>query len=243
MSEFNSVSIIVGAGIALFGTIITNYFNLKMTKLREEKSSERLIIELDKKNELKIRSFEHNVSMNNREFMPTITRSILIVVNQLFDCTEKLVLNYPGTTYTGTHPSFIFSNTIDKLITGFPNSIEEIVELSNSWYQAHKTFSNVIVENTIFLSNDILSDLNNFEIGCKNIRDYFYGRYSGIEDRQQFELEREEYNDQVRNFSFVEKDGITTPAHSVLKIYDELVESRNNLTTHINEYLKRKTDF
>lgn len=241
MSGFNSV--IAGAGIALFGTVITNYFTLKMTKLREEKSSERLTIELDKKNELEIRTLEHNISMNNREFMLTATRSVLIVVNQLFDCTENLVFNYPGTMYAGTHPSFIFSNTIDKLITGFPNSIEEIVELSNSWYQVHKKFSNVIVENTIFLSSDLLSELKNFEIECKNIRDYFYGRYSGIEDRQQLELERAEYNDQVRNFCFVEKDGITIPANSVLKIYDELAESKYNLTNHINEYLKQKTDF
>ena len=35
MSEFNSVSVIAGAGIALFGTIITNYFNLKICKGEE----------------------------------------------------------------------------------------------------------------------------------------------------------------------------------------------------------------
>lgn len=241
MSDF--YGIIAGAVIALIGTVVTNYFSMKKTRLQEEKNSERLLEELKTRKDLEIKTFEHNLVMNNREHIPNATRDILIAINELFDCTEELVLNYPGTAYTGAQPSFIFSNTIDNLVTGFPNSREEIIELSKYWYHSHKKLNNVLVENSMFLSGDIISDIKNYEEHCRNVRDYFYARYSGIENEEEFRVKKNKYQEQVDEYAFVRKDGIASPTHSVLNSYNIIKKNKSILVNKINDYQKQKTDF
>ncbi|WP_339099757.1 hypothetical protein [Candidatus Enterococcus lemimoniae] len=241
MSEF--YGIIAGAVIALIGTIVTNYFTIKKVKLQEEKNSERLFEKLKVKTDLEIKTFEHNILINNREHIPNATRVTLVAINELFDCTEELVLNYPGTCYTGAQPSFIFNSTIDNLITGFPNSREELIQLSNKWYYSHKNFTNVVVENSMYLSGSILSDIWEFEHDCKNIRDYFYARYSGIESDEEFSSKKSEYQEQVDKYTFIQKDGVASPTHSVLNNYNIIKKSKSILVNKINNYQKQKTDF
>ena len=45
--------------------------------------------------EIELKTFEHNIVMNNREHIPNAARDIVVEINQLFDSTEELVFNYP----------------------------------------------------------------------------------------------------------------------------------------------------
>ena len=42
--------------------------------------------------EIELKTFEHNIVMNNREHIPNAARDIVVEINQLFDSTEELVL-------------------------------------------------------------------------------------------------------------------------------------------------------
>ncbi|EIN1665943.1 hypothetical protein LOJ90_003007, partial [Enterococcus faecalis] len=208
MSE--SVGIILGAVIALFGTIVTNYFTMKKTRLQEEKNSDRFLKKLKAEEEIELKTFEHNIVMNNREHIPNAARDIVVEINQLFDSTEELVFNYPGTGYTGERPSILFSSTIDHLITGFPNSMEDIKELSNTWYHSNKKFKNVIFENSMFFPTELMNEIWEYEKYCSDIKDYFYGRYSSIKSEEEFSAKKNEYQEQVDKYVFIQKDGIAS---------------------------------
>ena len=41
--------------------------------------------------EIELKTFEHNIVMNNREHIPNAARDIVVEINQLFDSTEELV--------------------------------------------------------------------------------------------------------------------------------------------------------
>lgn len=240
----DSRGIILGALIALVGTFISGMITYATTKFHEKKVIESVKMELEMKKELELRTFEHNILMSNREYIPKATISILTSMNQLFVCTEMLVRNYPGTSFTGTHPDFIFSSTIDSLVVGFPNSRKQLNILSKDWLMAYKNFNNVVDENTIFLSSHIQKDLSVFEIYCRNIRDYFYARYSGIENEEDFVRKKEEYNVQRKDFSFfINNSGYSAPTHSVLDQYENLKESKKNAINSLSKYQKEKTEF
>ncbi|HDT8076439.1 TPA: hypothetical protein RD661_002810, partial [Enterococcus faecalis] len=168
MSE--SMGIILGAVIALIGTIVTNNFMMKKTRLQEEKISDRFLKKLKAEEEIELKTFEHNIVMNNREHIPNAARNIVVEINQLFDSTEELVFNYPGTGYTGERSSIVFSSTIDDLITGFPNSMEDIKELSNTWYHSNKRFKNVMFENSMFFPTELMNEIWEYEKNCSDIK-------------------------------------------------------------------------
>ncbi|EGO7986257.1 hypothetical protein FEW53_002384 [Enterococcus faecalis] len=240
----DSVGVILGAVIALIGTILTNNFMMKKTRLQEEKNSERFLEELDAKKELELNTFKHNIIMNNREHIPQAAKDVVLAINELFNCTENLVFNYPGTCHTGKQPSILFKSTIDNLLIGFPDSIEEIKELSNNWVYSNKNFNEVIFENSMFLSNEILDDVWKYEQHCKNIKDYFYGYYSEIiENEKEFNSKKNNYHKQVANYEFMSEVGIESPTDTVLSIYNTIKKSQSILVNKINTYQKQKTGF
>lgn len=241
MSE--SMGIILGAVIALIGTIVTNNFMMKKTRLQEEKISDRFLKKLKAEEEIELKTFEHKIVMNNREHIPNAARNIVVEINQLFDSTEELVFNYPGTGYTGERSSIVFSSTIDDLITGFPNSMEDIKELSNTWYHSNKRFKNVMFENSMFFPTELMNEIWEYEKNCSDIKDYFYGRYSSIKSEEEFSAQKNEYQKQVDTFVFIQKDGVASYTHNVLSIYNTIKKSRSVLVNKINMYHKQKTGF
>ncbi|EOD4232138.1 hypothetical protein ACJQ41_002611 [Enterococcus faecalis] len=237
------ISVVVGAVISLIGSLTASFFSFRSNMIREEKTTERHVKELEAKMELEKLTFDHNVRLNNREYMLNSGKSIVMAINQLFDCTEELVCNYPGTCYTGEYPGFIFRNTIDNLSISFPNSREEISKLSKEWYQSHKNFNNVLLENSLFLSTEIMKDVTEYEACCINIRDYFYARFSEINSDEEFNLKRSEYLKQKAKLdTFILNNGIAEPTHNVVACYKELKKRKSILINKINTYQKEKTE-
>ncbi|EOL50376.1 hypothetical protein [Enterococcus caccae] len=239
--------VVIGAVIALVGTLITslatNFFMIKTTKLNNENRFRELKLEISRKSEADNKKNEHDILMNNREFITKSIQNMSKCMNILYNTTERLVANYPGTPYTGTHPDLLFKNTISNLSAGFPISIDELNRLDEEWGKAYKNFDDALIENRIFLSKDVNDRFIEFQKNCYNIKTYFYGRFAGVNSDIDLEKYRVEYNNQVQEQVFLSSEGLGSPTKKVLDLYDKLNDSRTKVVSSIQEYEQKKTKF
>lgn len=242
MFDSNLYYTIIGAGIGVVSSIVAGHYSLKNTKLHEEKTSERFMKELEAKIDLENIAFEHKIILSNREYIPNATKETLDAINQLYICTEKLVVSYPGTSYTGTHPGLMFRDLVSNKVAGFPSSMVEIFELSNNWIQAYENLDNTLSKNSIYLSEEICEDILKFVKCCMNIKDYFYGYYVGIESEEDLDRRKLKYEEQVRNLDFVREKGKNEPTYYMLSNYDNLKKLKLYLINKIRSYQIQKTE-
>lgn len=200
-SNFYNTVIVASIGVisAIASSIVTGCLALKGTKLHEEKTSERFMKELETKVNLENITFQHKIILNNREYIPNAIKAILEAINQLYICTEKLVVNYPGTSQTGTHPEFIFSNPISGKLAGFPNSRDEIFELSSNWIKACEKINSTLSENSAFLPEEIRNDILKYIGCCTNIKNYFYGYYVRVKSEEDFDRKKRNIRNKYKN--------------------------------------------
>ncbi|WOY89002.1 hypothetical protein R7892_10020 [Ligilactobacillus murinus] len=242
MVDSNFYTTVIGACKRVMSGIVTGHYAFSGTKLHEEKTSERLMKELEAKIDLENRTFQHKIILNNRKYIPNATRAILKAINQLFVCTKKLVVNYPGTGQTGTHPDFIFSDPISDKVAGFPNSRDEIFELSGNWIKAREKINSTLSENSAFLPEEIRNDILKYIDCCADIKNYFYGYYVRIKSEEDFEREKAEYKEQIQKLEFVREKVKTERTYHVLSNYDDLQKLKSDLINKISCYQMQKTE-
>ena len=170
------ISVLIGAIIALIGNYVTNRSTLRKAEVHEHNENKRAKSEIEFKDKLEQRDFDHQIILNNRERIPTSSKEIMTALITLYNSTEKFVANYPGTPYAGTHPSLLFTSTISHLNDGFPGSFSDLMIIDSNWNDANMSFDKVTSENALFISESIRVSLNTFEKECNSIRTYFYAR-------------------------------------------------------------------
>jgi len=216
-------------------------YQLKITEKKEINNNRRLEYQLKMNIELTEKEFNNKIILDNREFVPKATKEILICVNSLFYCTEKLVCNYPGGPYTGTNPDLIFVESINNISDGFPKSFYELVNLDKHWRNAYRGLENITFHNSMFFPDDTLKHIECILAKSHNIKTYFYAQYGGIENDEQLNLRRKEYKKRKKGLFF--DDSIMKSASNVLNEFNDLRETKSSLSKSINSYTKNSTNF
>lgn len=233
MDNINSV--IIGAIIALIGTLITNLFAYKTSKNKEHMNFTRLKEHLRHEERMTENKFHHEIIMNNRETILVAAESILLVSNNLFRSTKNLTSNYPGVFWTGKKPSLQHNNSIDSYDGGFPDSLEIVYKIDKEWVASFEEFENVFEKNTIFIPEEIRFMLIEYKNMCKVIRDYYYGLYHGITNSD-FNKKRSEYFE--KNYL----DRVDAPSKIVVSYYIDVENYKNKVVDKLSVYVNEKTN-
>lgn len=235
----NILGILVGAVIALLGTGLTGYLSFKGINKSIESNMSIEKSKLDSQEKLIDRQFNNDIIKNNRDFLPKAGQTIIYSMNQLYDKTQVMVMNYPGILRTGREPDLLFRNTIDKLSSGFPNSFEELKSIDEEWRTSYKSFENIISENSIFIPTQLYKDLIKFSKTSYEIKTYFYGFYGEISDDQKLLNAINKFNNTYPD----DKPIFSKNSYqdSVFKYFEDLERQKIKIINDLGEHIKKAT--
>lgn len=236
----NILGIIIGALIALLGTGLTGYLSFKGINKNIESNISIEESKLDSQERLVDKQFNNDIIKNNRDFLPKAGQTIIHSMNQLYDKTQVMVMNYPGILRTGRKPDLLFRNTIDNLSSGFPNSFEELKSIDEDWRKSYKGFENIISENNIFITSELYQELIGFSKVSYDIKSYFYGFYGDVSDKQ-------ELLSAINKFNKIYPDGelITSEKanqYYVLNYFEDLENRKKEIIKNLGNYMKDATN-